>query len=266
MTSMETIMLSLVRFLGFKRNKPQTRLGRYARTSERALTIISLLYLALLCFPQPLFAHSVSAHGVTVYSRAPLPPETTERIDEAMKLVNDSELAVPGRTERIFICNTSWLYRLFSPIHARDSFAVSYPATDNIFVAEADLVDDVARSSAPVHNRRTFSAVAAHEMTHGLIRHHLGLVRALLLPKWVDEGYSDYVSRECSFPQDEGFRKLREGSDDPSGSFRYFVHRQMVRHLIEDRHFSFDDIAKRAGDEAAIKAETVAALKEDRRP
>jgi hypothetical protein len=269
MNRAETIGLAFLRFLGFKRNKPRTRVGRYVRTSERALIIVCLLYVAvfaLLCFPQVLFAYNVSAKGVTIYSRAPLPPETTSRIDEAMKLVSQSELAVPGRTERIFVCNNSWLYRFFSPINGGDSFAKAYPAIDYIFFADADLVHNISRSNAPVHNQRTFSAVAAHEITHGLIRHHLGLIRGLLLPKWVDEGYADYVSRESSFPEEEGFRELREGTYDPSGSFRYFVYRQMVRHLIEDRHFSFDEIVRRASDEAAIKAETIAALKEDRRP
>jgi hypothetical protein len=265
MNNGKNIALSLLRFLGFKRNKPRTRLGRYARTSERALTITALLYLALLCFPQVLFAYNVSAKGVTIYSRAPLPSETTSRIEEAVLLVGRSELAVPGRTERIFVCNSPWLFRLFSPVSPR-SFALSYPVTDNVFIAQADLASDVARSSAPDNNRRAFSSVAAHEITHGLIRRRLGLLRGIRLPSWIAEGYCDYVARESSFPEDEGIRNLREDKKDPSPSFQYFVYRQMVRHLIEDRHFSFDEIATRAGDAATIKAETVAALKGDRRP
>jgi hypothetical protein len=61
-------------------------------------------------------------------------------------------------------------------------------------------------------------------------------------------------------------RNLREGKEDSSPSFQYFVYRQMVRHLVENRHLSFDEIAKRAGDRAAVKAETVAALKENSQP
>jgi hypothetical protein len=220
-----------------------------------------LLYLALAAFPQVLFAYNVNAKGVTVYSRAPLPPETATRIDEAMKLVSQSELAVPGRTERIFVCNDPCLYRLFYPLQ-RQSFAVSHPITDNIFVAEADLVHDIIRSPAAVHNQRTFSSVAAHEITHGLIRHRLGLIRGISLSSWVAEGYSDYVSRESSFPENEGIRNLREGKEVSTASFQYFVYRQMVRHLIEDRHYSFDEIVKRAGDEDAIRAEMIAAIKE----
>jgi hypothetical protein len=165
--------LFVVRLFGFRRLKPATRLGRYYRTSERAVLTGLLLYLGLISFPQPLFAYNVSAQGVTVYSRSPLPVETATRIDEALTLVRSSELAVPGRTERIFVCDNPWLFHLFAPLALR-GFGVSYLVSDNIFIAPSDLTQNVSRSSSPVNNRRTFSGVAAHEITHGLIRHRLG--------------------------------------------------------------------------------------------
>ena len=265
MSGAKTIAAFVVRFFGFHRGKPTTRIGKYARHSERAASIAALIYLGLAFFPQVLFAYNVNANGVTVYSRTPLPPETTARIDKAMELVSQSELAVSGRRERIFVCNNAWLFRLFAPVSPK-SFAISWPVSDNVFIADADLAENLCQSSAPDHNRRSFSSVAAHEITHGLIRHRLGLIRGSSLSAWVAEGYCDYVARESSFPEDEGLRNLREGKEDASTSFSYFVYRQMVRHLIEDRHLSFEEIAKRAGDSAAIKAETVAAVKEARQP
>jgi len=260
MSRAKTTGLFVARLFGFRRAKPTTQLGKYVRNANRALRIVAWLYVALLIFPQVLFAYNVNAKGVTVYSRAPLPRETTTRIEEAMDLVSQSELAGPGRTERIFLCNNPWLYRLFYPIQ-KESLAICYPITGNIFVAEADLVHNVARSPAPVNNKRAFSSTAAHEITHDLIRHHLGVIRDVRLAKWVREGYPDYVARESSFPEEEGVRNLREGNEVSSGSFQYFVYREMVRHLAEDRHLSFDEIEKRSGDSVAVKAETVAALK-----
>src|SRR5205809_3871117 len=121
MNAAKNIALSFVRFVCFKRSKPRTRLGNYVRTSERAITIVALLYVALLFFPQLLFAHNVSAKGVTVYSRTSLPPETATRIDEALALVSKSELAVAGRSEKIFVCDSPLLFRLFAPVSA-DAF------------------------------------------------------------------------------------------------------------------------------------------------
>lgn len=261
MSAAKSIGLWVLRRFGFKRRPPQTRLGKYARTSQRAITAIAFLYLGLVFFPQPLFAYNVSAKGVTVYSRAPLPAETTTRIEEAMALVGRSELAVPGRPERIFVCDNPWLFRLFAPVSPR-AFATSWPVSDNIFIDPSALAENVTSSTAENYNRRTFSAVAAHEITHGLIRHRLGLIRGVRLPAWVAEGYCDYVANESSFPEDKGLRTLRDGMEDPSYSFRYFVFRQMVRHLLDDRHLTFDQVVARAGDAAAVKSETIAALKE----
>ena len=261
MSAAKSIGLWVLRRFGFKRRPPQTRAGKYARTFQRSITAIAFLYLGLVFFPQPLFAYNVSAKGVTIYSPAPLPAETTARIEEAMALVGRSELAVPGRRERIFVCNNPWLFRLFAPVSPR-AFATSWPVSDNIFIAQSDLVKNVTSSMAENYNRRSFSSVAAHEITHGLIRHRLGLIRSVRLPAWVAEGYCDYVAKESSFPEEKGFQLLRDGAEDPSDSFRYFVFRQMVRHLMDDRHLTFDQVVARAGDAVAVKLETIAALKE----
>ena len=260
MSRSNQIALSIARIFGFKRAPARTPLAKVARASERALTIVLLLYLGLLCFPQVLFGYNVTEKGVTVYSRAPLPEETAARIDEAIALVGQSELTVPRRAERIFVCGNPWLFRIFAPLSPQ-SFANSWPVTDNIFIANADLAKNVAQSAAPDHNRRSFSGVAAHEITHGLIRRHLGLLRGVRLPAWIAEGYCDYVARESSFPEDVGLQMLREGREDASPSFRYFVYRQMVRHLIDEQHLSFDQVAARASETASVKAETLSALK-----
>lgn len=223
--------------------------------------MLVLLFVGLHTFPQVVFPYSHSVQGVTIYARSPLPSEATKRIAEIRKLVERSELAVAGRTERIFVCNQPWLFRLFSPTSA-NAFAYSLPVTDNVFIANADLVHNVVRSAAPDFNTRSFSAVAAHEITHGLIRRRVGLLHSP--PTWVVEGYCDYIARESSFPEAKGLHLLAAGKQDPSGSFCYFIFRQMVNHLIEDRHFSFQQIVERADKAASVEAETVKAIKAPR--
>jgi hypothetical protein len=232
-------------------------MGRWFRRYGQTLALFVLLYVGLYTFPQVLFPHSYRMQGVTIYARSPFPSETTERIAEIVKLIDRSELKVKGRTERIFVCNRPWLFRLLSPTSA-GAFAYSLPVTDNVFVANADIVRNVARSAAPDFNTRSFSAVAAHEITHGLIRHRVRLLHSL--PTWIVEGYCDYVARESSFPEVEGLRLLSTGKQHPSGSFRYFIYHQMVSYLIENRHFSFQQIVDRA-DEAAAVEETFETIK-----
>lgn len=251
-------MPRFLRCLCFNQSRPRTRPGKWLRRSGQLLVVFVLLYVGLYTFPQVLFPYSYSTQGITIYARFPFPSETTEHIAAIMKLIQRSELAVAGRTERIFVCNQPWLFRLLSPMSA-GAFAYSLPVTDNVFVANADLVHNVARSEAPAFNTRSFSAVAAHEITHGLIRHRVGFFHNL--PTWVVEGYCDYVARESSFPEARGLRLLATGQQDPSGSFQYFIYRQMVRYLIEDRHFSFQQIIDRADEAAAVEEETVKEIK-----
>jgi hypothetical protein len=96
------------------------------------------VYVALHAFPQVLFGHSITRQGVTPYARSPIPAEAAAaRIGELVNLVKESELAVPGRKERIFLCNHVWLYRLFGPTQ-RQSVGFS-DLTGNVFTADADL-------------------------------------------------------------------------------------------------------------------------------
>jgi hypothetical protein len=249
----------LLRCLGLNRPKPKTRFGLYLRRSERVLGVLAVLYASLHLFPQMLFAHSVTANGITIYSRSPLPPEAASCAARAADLLKKSELAEPGRQERVFVCDAPWLFRLFSP-RSSGAFAVSVPVTDNVFVAAVDFPADVVSRSGSDFNRRSFSSVMAHEITHGLIRHRLGLLRGECLPGWVAEGYCDYVARESSFPETDGFRLFASGQSHPSMSYRYFTYRQMVRYLVENQNLTFSEIVARVDESDAVAAEAREAL------
>lgn len=250
---MKKTLAILKRCLGFNRPEPKTPLGRHLRRAEHVLTVLALLYAGVHFFPQVLFAHSVTAEGITLYSRMPLPPEAAACVKRAAALVRQSELAVPGRSERVFVCNSPWLFQFFKP--RAGGFAYSVPLTDHIFIADADFAADVARWPAPNYNTRSLSAVMAHEITHGLIRHRLGLLRGILLPDWLDEGYADYVARESSFPEAEGLRRMVSGERHPSPAYRYFEYRQMARYLLEVKRLSFAQAVTKAGDAAALEQE-----------
>lgn len=170
----------LHRWLGFNRSPPKTRLGRNLRRAERTGIVLALLYTGVHFFPHVLFAHSVTAEGITLYSRTLLPPEAAACVKRAAALVRQSELAVPGRSERVFVCNSPWLFQFFKP--RAGGFAYSVPLTDNVFIADGDLTNDVVRWPASNYNTRSLSSVMAHEITHGLIRHRLGLLRGILIP------------------------------------------------------------------------------------
>ena len=245
----------LLRFFGFNRPAPKTRFARSLRRAEPIVLAVLLLYVALQVFPQVLFAHSLTTQGITFYSRTPIPPEAVSCAAGARALLHHSELAAPDRHERIFVCNSPWLFRLFAPMSA-DALGISLPWTDAIFLKQADFRSNIASIPSPQHNTRSLSSVAAHEITHGLIRRRLGLFRGILLPSWVAEGYCDYMAQGSTFPTAEGLRLMASGKSDPSMSFRYFEDRQMVRYLMDEQHLSFAQVVSRAHEYDTVKAET----------
>ncbi len=257
---MNRLMYVLLRMIGLARPGPKTRFQRAMRRFERVFLGVALAYGGLQVFPQVLFAYSVSDGGMTLYARHPLSARAAERLAQARVLVDRSELAVPDRRERIFLCDSPWLFRVFAPSSPR-AFAISTPLTDNIFIAGADVAADLATSQASDHPTRSFTGVIAHEATHGLIRRRLGFWRMLRLPTWVEEGYCDYIAREGSFPDAEGRRLFVDGRKLTSASFRYYKYRQMVAYLVDGRHLSFGEVAGQAREADSVEREAREALR-----
>ncbi len=220
--------------------------------------IVGLVFFALLfiqVFPQVIFDHKLTAHGITVYSRAPLPPQARDVLAKAALLVAQSKLAIPGRGEHVYVADQAWVMWLFQPF--RTPFAVSVPVTNNIFVAQSSFVDDTVHANRPTFNTRTLSSVIAHEIGHDLVNQRLGPIQRFRVATWVAEGYCDYIAKESSFPEQEGMRLLAAGKDDPSSSFRYFVARKVVAYLIERKGMSFEQIAVAARESATLRDETL---------
>jgi hypothetical protein len=255
---------SVLRFLGISRPAPKTRLGLNLRRAERLLSFLAIFYLASQAFPQVLFAHVITTNGITLYSRTPLPPEASACVARAAELVRHSELTTPNRAEKIFVCDSPWLFDFFSP-RSHGTFGFSMPLTDHVYIASADYAHDLARSTAPKYNVRSLSAVIAHEITHGLIRHRLGWLRSITLQAWVAEGYCDYAVQESSFPEAEGLRLLANGQSDPSISFKYFEYRQMVIELMDNEHLNFAQLVSRANDFTLVETKTRQALQHQTR-
>jgi hypothetical protein len=174
---------------------------------------------------------------------------------EAAALIRRSELAVAGRREHVFVCNSIWLFRLFHLPPTR-AFAYSVPFTDHVFVAAADFEKGLATRSGTDLNTRGLSSLMAHEITHGLIRYRLGLFRGARLADWVSEGYCEYVAQDSTFPVADGMRRVAAGLDHPSRAYQYFLYRQMVAYLMDEQRLSFAQVVSRAPEYATVQRET----------
>jgi hypothetical protein len=212
----------VLRLLGLKRAAPKTRLGRVLRGCEHAVCVLGLIYIFFHLFPQRIFAHSVQAHGIRLYSTETIPGNFETLLSEIRSTVVGSPLYGDEQEFSMFMCNSKLVYALFAPVSR--GFAIAVPATQNIFVADADLISNQSRKSRGDHNMRSFTGVASHEMGHVLLERQFGFWTYRMTPKWLNEGYCEMIAGESSFPETKGDSMLAEGRSGNSASFQYFTY------------------------------------------
>ncbi len=226
----ETKTHKVLRYLGL--TQPRTRKGRVLRNIEGLIIAVGALYLLLLAWPQPIFRNTLQHAGIHVHSMDEIPPETSTLLQQVHERVSKSELYHPEMQYDIFICNSDWLYTVLAP-RGRDGFGACFPITDNIFLSNVDLRNNISFAYREDFNDRPFVAVVAHEITHVLLRQETGLWGEQKAPTWLKEGYCEMIAGESSFPAVMGNILLAIGEKEGGGSFIYFKYRRMVEYLIQ---------------------------------
>ena len=79
-----------------------------------ALVGAGTLYLALLAYPQPLFAHELTSAGVTVHATRPIPEAMKATLERVRARLDRSPLNAGTRDVHVFICHSPWLFGLFA--------------------------------------------------------------------------------------------------------------------------------------------------------
>ncbi len=205
----------------------------------RALVSVIALaaaYVALLVFPSPLFAHARTGRFLTVHADAPIPASADAVIADAEARVERSALFVPGASHDVYVCQSSWRWRLVSNrAFGSGAFAMA-PIGRSVFTRPAHFDRDrlVGPSGHETPGERTLAYFLAHEITHTLTADRMGLA-FFELPAWVREGYADYVGRGPAFDY-EGTRALLLAGDrtlDPAASGLYLRYVLLVAHLLD---------------------------------
>jgi hypothetical protein len=238
------------------------RAARVAGWCLVALAAYGAFHVLLVVFPQPLFRHYRTYKNFTVYMRQEVPAEITDVLDRVDALLAASEINDPHAHHKIFLVNS---YRLSRYLFLRNVHFGANPATGDTFITNADVANDVARCEmldASDTRLRTLSETIVHEITHDLIRDHLGLRGERKVPVWIKEGYCEFVAQGSAIDHETGLRVLKGEAPRVHGSanFRY---RMAVEHLIRDRHLTFDEIVRNPPDLAAVEADVAAALRAD---
>ncbi len=243
---------ALLWLLGWSRSKPKTRAGRIWRYCKCAASVPACLYVLFAFFPQLIFSHSIQVAGIRLYSMSPISEQAGGLLEQVQARLAQSELYQSGDTFKVFVCNSKTLYTLLAPGH-RQTFGVSMPVTDNIILADADLRENVARAFRPAWNTRSFTGVVTHEIGHSLVRRRISVFASITLPRWLSEGYSEYLAGEGSYPEAEGDKLIAAGTSAAGGPFMYLVYRRMVEYLIQVEGRSIRDLAADPPAEEQVK-------------
>jgi hypothetical protein len=237
------------------------RVRNYRAALARIVLISTALVLAwagLLAIPQPLFRFSVRAENLVLHSDRPLSEAAGKRVLEMVeRKLSRSPLYSGRRDYHVFICNSRWRQMLFFNKDYGAGGVAQYPVTAQVFLREARVEDNrlISPGGNPVIGDRTLGYFAAHEITHQLTGADIGPIRFYRLPRWVREGYADYVGKGDSFHYDEGKRAfLQEAPEmDQKKSGLYSRFHLLVAYLLEHQHWSVEQLLRAPPPEATVE-------------
>jgi len=205
---------------------------------------------------------------IIVRSELPIPSGGGERfLRDCESLLNRSPLKANSHHYHVYVANGGWRQRLFF-IPNPDAWGIAYSFAGSAFLSGADFDTGRVvhwRSVGPPYigtPPRTLAYLCAHELTHVITWEHIGPA-SFRLPRWVFEGFADYVGIETRQSFDELWNALGDQPDNDIIRVKfgsYPRYRMMVTYFIEKEGWSVDQILQtRLTEEEAmqiIRAET----------
>ncbi|HYI42754.1 MAG TPA: hypothetical protein VD768_03935 [Sphingomicrobium sp.] len=188
--------------------------GRLANGAVWAVLLIAVSPLAapkLLAFP---YAETIGAHAV--YSEKPIGADLKDIVTSADRLVALSAIgSARPANQPIYLTDGGWRWIWLSGL-GNKAFAVSRPVVETIVVNRSDAKRDLVSNGRPIAGNRGLHGTIAHEMTHGSIRAHFGILADLRYPAALREGYADFVAGGGSLTDAEAQALERTGRAVPA--------------------------------------------------
>jgi len=251
---------------------------------KRILAMISLTLVVALSglativlFPQPLFAYTVEHGKITVYANEEINPAIIPRIDNAMKLVNESELHDPDYTYDLFLSYNTLFNRIDDKVFG---FGPSARATANNIVMKVriDATRDLFFPTFHQSCEGSLTVLLAHEMIHCLQAHRYGITTFNPVkhpPMWKLEGYPEYIARRAkrvdkdySLPNEiDRYTELERSTKDiwlqiEEGGCHapkyYYKGRLMMEYLMDVKNMSYHEVLVSTRSEEEVYGEMMA--------
>jgi hypothetical protein len=223
--------------------------GKFMLRCIGVVSIIVIIYLATLFFPQPFFAHKVTVNNITVYSDESLPVEKiTNIIESAESNIKTSKLYDAATKHRIFIANNNTRWTYFTTFYSKVGGLNYVIFNHNIFLRKADVSDNrlYGPSGSKVAGERTLDYFMAHEISHTLEFQSMSLYKYPLKTNWVLEGYCEYIAYG-SESYEVALKKLQT-ANEPESTKYYTRVRTIVAYMLEREQLNISDIWSKLGE------------------
>lgn len=175
--------------------------------------LLSLCIISVFSFTPSLFMkHSYEQNGVKLLSDVKLLDNSYKVLGAVNERIAASELYRPDMKFKVYLCNKRWVYFLAS------SFSLS---SKGVYVTTTGRI---AIDMTRIKGKNDLVHCITHEITHDMVQKHLGW-RVLTTPKWVSEGYAEYVAQRSWSYCDvkENLAQIRTGNIDPDDYGLYWL-------------------------------------------
>lgn len=175
-----------------------------------------------------LFEHAVFHGNLWLYSDTPYDSAKGRQIlQEAERRLSASPLYDATVSHRGFICNTAWRSEYF--LQGKDKYGgLNYfHVAPHVFFAKSRVEDDATLSpqNRPIAAPRTLTYYVVHEFTHSMVSQAVKEKGWSPPPKWLSEGYPDFVALGPGFSYESALSSYR--NRDPR------VHRTMAEEYLQ---------------------------------
>ncbi|MCP4204979.1 MAG: hypothetical protein GY769_23975 [bacterium] len=222
------------------------------------LLAIAALYVGVLVYPAPAFAHHHRIGAFRVHSDRVLSVDAEELVAEVARRLAAMEHESRDKTYNVYLCHSLRRYSFFAKLTRRtpSSQAILLSAPGNIFVSMQRLTQLAAQEGDLFAHSRLEGNLAfaiAHEIAHFLVFDGLGLDASRSLPTWKSEGWADYQASLAGIRSDPDYDLAQRIDllDDPDHwqnpqlrDRRFYAWQLMVEYLAEVRSYPFEDLSR----------------------
>jgi len=231
---------------------------------------------AIILFPQKLFAKKFSYKRFTVYSNANVDDEIKIVLDNALILVQRSELYDPDYKYNIILCDHSFYNKIDDKVLGIGRTARA--TLKNIIIkVRIDPKKDLAFPTFHKACEKSLAEVIAHEMIHCLQANRYGILKFNPFSHpdfWKLEGYPEYISKQKEISgSDYSLTGYIDRYVDLKGKAAdmwisseeggcevpdyYYKGKLMMEYLIDIRHLSYDQVLRDTASENRIYQEMI---------